>query len=103
VNYLDSVIKKYMERLILEYITDRFGKYKTIIQNEHLLLYVDEGYVVGAFLINVKRFHYIRYVERSTMMMFDLTWVQVDEYMKKWIAEKFGYHGFETDAVFAPE
>jgi hypothetical protein len=34
-----------MERLILEYITDRFGKYKTTIQNEHLVLYVDEGFI----------------------------------------------------------
>ena len=96
---MDIQIKKYMERLILQFITDRFGNYKTMVENNHLILHND-GYVVGALIYVRKQFNYQQYIQGSIMDMFNLSIDEVNWYMKRWIAYTFNEDVLETDGVY---
>ena len=93
-------MKKFMERLILQFITDRFGKYKTAVQNNHLILYCDDFYVLGALIYERKQFNYMQHIQYSTMGMFDLSLDEVNWYMKRWVASNLNEDVLETDGVF---
>ena len=96
---MDIQIKKYMERLILQFITDRFGNYKTMVENNHLILHND-GYVVGALIYARKQFNYVQHIQGSIMDMFNLTLDEVNWYMKRWVDYTFNEDVLETDGVF---
>ena len=88
-----------MEQLILKFITDRFGNYKTMVENNHLILHND-GYVVGALIYVRKQFNYQQYIQGSIMDMFNLSIDEVNWYMKRWIAYTFNEDVLETDGVY---
>jgi len=94
------VIKKYMEQLILKFITDRFGKYKTMVQNNHLILYCDDYYVLGALIYARKQFNYMQHIQVAIMDMFCLSVEEVDWYMKRWILNNFNEEVLDTDGVY---
>ena len=89
-----------MERLILQFITDRFGDYKTALQNNHLILYHDDFYVVGALIYERKQFNYMQHVQHSIMDMFNLSIDEVNWYMKRWVASNLNEDVLDTDGVF---
>jgi hypothetical protein len=91
-----------MEGLILKFITDRFGDYKTMVENNHLILHYD-GYVVGALIYERKQFNYMQHIQGSIMGMFNLTLDEVNHYMKVWVKNKFNEDVVETDGVFGHE
>jgi len=93
------VIKKYMEQLILKFITDRFGNYKTMVENNHLILHYD-GYVVGALIYARKQFNYMQHIQVAIMDMFCLSVEEVDWYMKRWILNNFNEEVLDTDGVY---
>ena len=88
-----------MVRLILQFITDRFGNYKTMVENNHLILHYD-GYVVGALIYERKQFNYMQHIQGSIMDMFNLTLYEVNWYMKIWVDYTFNEDVLETDGVF---
>ena len=92
-----------MEQLILKFITDRFGNYKTMVEHNHLILHNDDMYVVGVLIYERKQFNYQQYIQGSIMDMFDLTIDQVNWYMKRWINYTLNEDVLETDAVFGHE
>lgn len=96
---MDIQIKKYMERLILQFITDRFGNYKTMVENNHLILHND-GYVFGALIYARKQFNYMQHIQVAIMDMFNLTLDEVNWYMKRWVAHTLNEDVLETDGVF---
>ena len=96
---MDIQIKKYMERLILQFITDRFGNYKTMVENNHLILHYD-GYVVGALIYARKQFNYMQHIQGAIMDMFNLTLDEVNWYMKRWILNNFYEEVLDTDGVY---
>ena len=96
---MDIAINKYMEQLILKFITDRFGDYKTMVENNHLILHYD-GYVVGALIYERKQFNYMQHIQGSIMDMFNLTLDEVNWYMKRWVAHTLNEDVIETDGVF---
>lgn len=96
---MDIQIKKYMERLILQFITDRFGNYKTMVENNHLILHYD-GYVVGVLIYARKQFNYMQHIQGAIMDMFNLTLDEVNWYMKRWVAHTLNEDVLETDGVF---
>jgi hypothetical protein len=89
-----------MEQLILQFITDRFGKYKTAVQNNHLILYCDDFYVVGALIFQRKQFNYMQHIQHSIMDMFNLSLDEVNWYMKRWIDYTLNEDVLDTDGVF---
>ena len=89
-----------MEKLILQFITDRFGNYKTALQNNHLILYHDDFYVVGALIYARKQFNYMQHIQVAIMDMFCLSVEEVDWYMKRWILNNFNEEVLETDGVY---
>lgn len=89
-----------MEFLIIKFIDDRFGDYKTCEQNGHFIIYNGNMYVVGAFIYNHKQFNYMQHIQVAIMDMFSLTIEEVDWYMKKWVAKKFNFEVFGTDGVY---
>ena len=89
-----------MEQLILQFITDRFGNYKTAMQNNHLILYHDDFYVVGALIYERKQFNYMQHIQVAIMDMFCLSVEEVDWYMKRWVAHTLNEDVLETDGVF---
>ena len=91
-----------MEQLILKFITDRFGDYKTMVEHNHLILHND-GYVVGVLIYARKQFNYQQYIQGSIMDMFDLTIDQVNWYMRRWVAYTFNEDVLDTDGVFGHE
>jgi len=93
-------MKKFMERLILQFITDRFGNYKTAVQNNHLILYCDDFYVLGALIYERKQFNYMQHIQYATMGMFDLSLDEVNWYMKRWVASNLNEDVLETDGVY---
>ena len=97
---MDIQIKKYMEQLILKFITDRFGKYKTMVQSNYLVLHDDDGCVLGVLIYDRKQFNYQQYIQGSIMDMFDLTIDQVNWYMRRWVAYTFNEDVLDTDGVF---
>ena len=88
-----------MERLILQFITDRFGNYKTMVENNHLILHYD-GYVVGALIYARKQFNYMQHIQVAIMDMFCLSVEEVDWYMKRWILNNFNEEVLDTDGVY---
>ena len=96
---MDIQIKKYMEQLILKFITDRFGDYKTMVRNNHLILHYD-GIVIGVLIYERKQFNYQQHIQGSIMDMFNLTLDEVNWYMKRWILNNFNEEVLETDGVF---
>ena len=96
---MDIQIKKYMERLILQFITDRFGDYETMVTNNHLILHND-GYVVGALIYERKQFNYMQHIQGSIMDMFNLTLDEVNWYMKRWVASNLNEDVLDTDGVY---
>jgi len=102
VNYVDIQIKKYMEGLIFKFITDRFGKYKTMAQNNYLVLHND-GYVVGVLIYDRKQFNYLQHIQHLIMDVFNLSFDEVNHYMKVWVRNKFNEDVVETDGVFGHE
>ena len=99
---MDIQIKKYMEQLILKFITDRFGKYKTMAQNNYLVLHND-GCVLGVLIYDRKQFNYQQHIQCLIMDMFDLTIDQVNWYMKRWVNYTLNEDVLETDGVFGHE
>ena len=93
------VINKYMEQLILQFITDRFGNYETMVENNHLILHND-GYVVGALIYARKQFNYMQHIQVAIMDMFCLSVEEVDWYMKRWILNNFNEEVLDTDGVY---
>jgi RNase P/RNase MRP subunit POP5 len=93
-------MKKFMEKLILQFITDSFGDYKTALQNNHLILYHDDFYVVGALIYERKQFNYMQHVQHAIMDMFSLTIDEVNWYMKRWVASNLNEDVLNTDGVF---
>jgi hypothetical protein len=91
-----------MEGLILKFITDRFGKYKTMAQNNYLVLHND-GYVVGVLIYDRKQFNYLQHIQNLIMDMFNLTLDEVNWYMKRWVAHTLNEDVLETDGVFGHE
>ena len=96
---MDIQIKKYMEQLILKFITDRFGNYKTMVENNHLILHYD-GYVVGVLIYKRKQFNYMQHIQGSIMDMFNLSIEEVNWYMKRWVAYTLNEDVLDTDGVF---
>ena len=96
---MDIQIKKYMEQLILKFITDRFGNYKTMVEHNLLILHYD-GYVVGALIYERKQFNYQQHIQGSIMDMFNLTLDEVNWYMKRWILNNFYEEVLDTDGVY---
>ena len=96
---MDIQIKKYMERLILQFITDRFGNYKTMVENNHLILHYD-GYVVGALIYERKQFNYMQHIQVAIMDMFCLSVEEVNWYMKRWVDYTLNEDVLDTDGVF---
>ena len=96
---MDIQIKKYMEQLILKFITDRFGNYKTMVEHNLLILHYD-GYVVGALIYERKQFNYQQHIQGSIMDMFNLTLGEVNWYMKRWILNNFNEEVLDTDGVY---
>ena len=96
---MDIQIKKYMEQLILQFITDRFGNYKTMVENNHLILHYD-GYVVGALIYARKQFNYMQHIQGAIMDMFNLSMDEVNWYMKRWILNNFYEEVLDTDGVY---
>ena len=96
---MDIQIKKYMEQLILKFITDRFGNYKTMVENNHLILHYD-GYVVGALIYARKQFNYMQHIQGAIMDMFNLSMDEVNWYMKRWILNNFYEEVLDTDGVY---
>jgi len=88
-----------MEQLILKFITDRFGNYKTMVENNHLILHYD-GYVVGALIYARKQFNYMQHIQVAIMDMFCLSVEEVDWYMKRWILNNFNEEVLDTDGVY---
>ena len=88
-----------MEQLILQFITDRFGNYKTTVLDNHLILHYD-GYVVGALIYERKQFNYIQHIQGSIMDMFNLTLDEVNWYMKRWVDYTLNEDVLDTDGVF---
>jgi len=88
-----------MESLILQFITDRFGNYKTMVENNHLILHND-GYVVGALIYARKQFNYMQHTQGAIMDMFNLNLDEVNWYMKRWVAHTLNEDVIETDGVF---
>ena len=97
---MDIQIKKYMEQLILKFITDRFGNYKTMVEHNHLILHNDDMYVVGVLIYERKRFNYMQHIQGAIMDMFNLSIEEVDWYMKRWVAYTLNEDVLETDGVF---
>ena len=93
-------IKKYMESLINKFIDNRFGNYKILDMTGYLVLYNQDEYVLGIIIYERKRFHYVQNFQGDIMDMFNLSMDEVNEYMKKWVANTFDEHVIETDAVF---
>jgi len=89
-----------MEQLILQFITDRFGNYKTAMQNNHLILYHDDFYVVGALIYERKQFNYMQHIQVAIMDMFCLSVEEVDWYMKRWVVHTLNEDVLETDGVY---
>jgi len=88
-----------MEQLILQFITDRFGNYETMVENNHLILHND-GYVLGALIYARKQFNYMQHIQVATMDMFCLSVEEVDWYMKIWILNNFNEEVLDTDGVY---
>ena len=88
-----------MVRLILQFITDRFGNYKTMVENNHLILHYD-GYVVGALIYERKQFNYMQHTQHAIMDMFNLSIDEVNWYMKRWVADTLNEDVLDTDGVF---
>lgn len=88
-----------MEQLILKFITDRFGNYKTMVEHNLLILHYD-GYVVGALIYERKQFNYQQHIQGSIMDMFNLTLGEVNWYMKRWILNNFNEEVLDTDGVY---
>ena len=97
---MDIQIKKYMEQLILKFITYRFGDYKTVIENGHLIVYNNDMYVVGALIYERKQFNYMQHIQGAIMDMFNLTLGEVNWYMKRWILNNFNEEVLDTDGVY---
>ena len=97
---MDIQIKKYMEQLILKFITDRFGNYKTMVEHNHLILHNDDMYVVGVLIYERKQFNYQQHIQGSIMDMFNLTLDEVNWYMKRWVAYTLNEDVLDTDGVF---
>jgi hypothetical protein len=91
-----------MEQLILKFITDRFGDYKTCVEDGYLIVH-DGMYVVGVLIYGIKQFNYQQHIQGSIMDMFDLTIDQVNWYMKRWVAHTFNEDVLNTDGVFGHE
>ena len=96
---MDIQIKKYMEQLILQFITDRFGNYKTMVENNHLILHYD-GYVVGVLIYARKQFNYMQHIQGDIMDMFNLSIEEVNWYMKRWVDYTLNEDVLDTDGVF---
>ena len=92
-----------MERLVIQFITDRFGNYKTAIENGHLILYGNDFYVLGALIYERKQFNYMQHIQNSIMDVFNLSFDEVNHYMKVWVRNKFNEDVVETDGVFGHE
>jgi hypothetical protein len=92
-----------MEQLILKFITDRFGNYKIMVEHNHLILHDDDMIVLGVLIYARKQFNYQQYIQGSIMDMFDLTIVQVNWYMRRWVAYTFNEDVLDTDGVFGHE
>ena len=97
---MDIVINKFMEQLILQFITDRFGDYKIALENNHLILYFDDFYVVGALIYERKQFNYMQHTQHAIMDMFNLSIDEVNWYMKRWVADTLNEDVLDTDGVF---
>ena len=97
---MDIQIKKYMEQLILKFITDRFGNYKTMVEHNHLILHNDDMYVVGVLIYERKQFNYMQHIQYSIMDMFNLSIKEVNWYMKRWVDYTLNEDVLETDGVF---
>jgi len=89
-----------MERLILQFITDRFGNFKTVVENNHLVLYYDNFYVVGALIYERKQFNYMQHIQCAIMDVFNLSIDEVNWYMKRWVTYTLNENVLETDGVF---
>ena len=96
---MDIQIKKYMEQLILKFITDRFGKYRIRREKGHLIIYNNDKYV-GVLIYERKRFNYMQHIQGAIMDMFNLSIEEVDWYMKRWVAYTLNEDVLETDGVF---
>ena len=89
-----------MEQLILKFITDRFGNYKTMVEHNHLILHNDDMYVVGVLIYERKQFNYMQHIQYSIMDMFNLSIKEVNWYMKRWVDYTLNEDVLETDGVF---
>ena len=88
-----------MEQLILKFITDRFGKYRTRREKGHLIIYNNDKYV-GVLIYERKQFNYMQHIQYSIMDMFNLSIDEVNDYMKIWIRYNFDIRVHHTDGVF---
>jgi hypothetical protein len=70
------------------------------LENNHLILYFDDFYVVGALIYERKQFNYMQHIQGSIMDMFNLTLDEVNWYMMRWVAHTLNEDVIETDGVF---